>query len=173
MVRLFSEYLLDPKILTALATKALASAAKPDDGAAHRASQLAKLEAERKRATNLIVKGLMPEKEGVELLRNIERLKAEIQAQAPVPVMLPDVRFFVRWFARMFARFATLPFNDQQELLRKRVRKIVVKDRAILSLTLVGGAFDDDGTNGVKVSQHSTPLYSRQCRGRGSKRRAR
>jgi DNA invertase Pin-like site-specific DNA recombinase len=112
-----------------------------------------KLEAERRRLLQLVLKGLASE---ADLERETKRIDAELKdldklTPAPAPPTF-DAAELAKGIARTFSQFPDMTFENRRTILRDVCRQITVLDGAVTALTL-NGAFLDR----VNKSRHTIP----------------
>jgi DNA invertase Pin-like site-specific DNA recombinase len=155
--QLVSENLCQEAVLRAI----LAAVAGRDpraDGSGKAEREITRLEAKRARVIDLRADGLISREECGKRLAVVdsELQAARAAARPPAPVM--DMHALARGLAGAFALFASLPFAQKRDLLRRAVRDIVIDNGNIPSMTLRGGFLAEIlGYNtGANLSAHST-----------------
>ena len=150
-----------------LAALELDHKSKPDVSAKLEKSLL-KLEEKRARLIDSWVEGHLSKPQYLDRLHNIDREKADLQAQLPAQSPAFDLKPLVAGIANTFAEFPYLPLDEKRTLLKRAVKDVRVAGGAVLGLT-ISGAFTGE-IIGAKLSPHSRWRYSRRYQVRASRR---
>lgn len=135
-----------------------------DDARGRAEREIARLEGKRARIVEMRADGLITREECAKRLSAVDhdlQTARTTASQSPAPAI--DMPAIARGLAGAFATFASLPFAQKRDLLRRAVRNIVLDAAGTVpSLTLRGGFLDELLCAGA-VGANVTPHCSARC----------
>jgi hypothetical protein len=158
-----TKYLLDVKVFRKILEAAMAKADMPDTSAEKLQREVERLEAKRKRLVDVAVDGLLTKEDFAQRLQTLDREIREVRALLPGKRSAEwDVWRVAAHIAAAFAEFRFLSFVDKRNLLRRAVKEIVVKDSALIALTISGVFLADHTNTGERTAPVADPLDIRE-----------
>jgi DNA invertase Pin-like site-specific DNA recombinase len=174
--RLVSETLCQVPVLRTILSAIVERQPHTADACEKAEKEIRRLDAKRARIVDLRADGLITREECTKRLSAVDQeLHGARAAAAAVQNRASDIDLeaLARGLAGAFALFASLPFDQKRDLLRRAVWRMTINDGAIPSITIRGGFLCEilESNVGANLSPHSRWRYWHRCRGQASRPR--